>query len=91
MDICRFGLESVVLKCLYIFMAAAMRRRHLPLAALMLHHSATGSLFLGELCVSRDTRHRRSKPGHQQQGNHSEFGRGSHYRSRILKISNPAL
>jgi len=72
-------IQGVVVNARRSLLAAAMRRRHSHLPALMLHHAAAGTLLSAHLRIRNHAGHCWSQAGHQQQDKHTELAENTHF------------
>jgi hypothetical protein len=59
-------------------LAAAVRRRHLYLPALVLHRTAADAFFSVHLRIGNHAGHRRGQARHQQQDQYTESAKNTH-------------
>ena len=73
-----FRIQSVIVNACRGLLAAAVRRRHLHLPALILHRAAAGALFGVHLRIGNHASHRWGHARHQQQEQHTELAKNTH-------------
>ena len=71
-------IQGVVVNARRSLLAAAMRRRHSHLTALVLHHAAAGAFLSAHLRVRNHAGHCWSQAGYQQQDQHTELAENTH-------------
>jgi hypothetical protein len=72
------GVQRVIVDARRSLLAATMRRRHLHLPALVLHHAAAGALLSAHLRTRNHAGHCWSQAGYQQQDQHTELAENTH-------------
>lgn len=75
----RLGVQRVIVDARGSLLAAAVRRRHFHLTALVLHHPAAGAFLSAHLRVRNHAGHSWSQAGYQQQDQHTELVENTHY------------
>ena len=70
--------QRVIVNARRSLLAAAMRRRHPHLPALVLHHAAAGTLLGAHFRIGNHAGHCRGQAGHQQQDQHTELAKSAH-------------
>ena len=70
--------QRVIVNARWSFLAAAMRRRHPHLPALILHHAAAGALLSAHLRIGNHAGHCRCQACRQQQDQDTELAQNTH-------------
>ena len=72
------SIQSIVVNARRSLLAAAMRRRHPHLPALILHHAAAGALLSAHLRIGNHAGHCRCQACRQQQDQDTELAQDTH-------------
>ena len=78
MEVRHLRIQSIIVDTWRGLLAAAMRRRHSHLTALILHHAAAGTLMDVHRRIGNHAGHCRGQARHQQQNQQTELAQGLH-------------
>ena len=70
--------QRVIVNAWRSLLAAAVRRRHPHLSALVFHHAAAGTLLSAHFSIWNHAGHCRSQARHEQQNQHTELAKNPH-------------
>jgi hypothetical protein len=83
------SVQSIIVNAQRSLLAAAMRRRHFHLSALILHRAAAGTLLSVHLGIGNHAGHRRGQACHQQQDQYTELAKRLH--SLLAYLNGPLV